>query len=594
MRILLLTHSFNSLAQRLFIELGARGHELSVEFDINDATTAEAVELFRPEIVLAPYLKRAIPEAVWRDTPCFIVHPGPPGDRGPSALDWALLRDEATWGVTVLQATGELDGGPIWGAASFPMRAARKSSLYRNEVTEAAVHAVLEALDRFHHGFGPITKGCDHGSLGWQPLVRQGDRRIDWERDGTAQVLRKIWSGDGHPGVLDELFGAPYRLFDAWPEHRLGGRPGEVIARRFDAICRATRDGAVWIGQLQPAGDATLAFKRPAALVLGEAAAALPRSEPAPDTPAAADGYPDIRYEEDGAVGTLHFDFHNGAMSTAQCARLLAAYRAARRRPTRVIVLMGGHDFWSNGLHLHCIEAAASPADESARNIEAMDDLAEEILRTDGQLTVAALQGNAGAGGVFLALAADVVVARRGVVLNPHYRNMGNLYGSEYWTYLLPQRLPGRADAFMRGRLPLDADQARQLGLIDAVAGPSRPAFLDELRATARALAEPEAFAAGLAAKRAQRDADEAAKPLAQYRAEELARMRLNFYGFDPSYHVARHRFVHRTPQAWTPLYLARHRGKKGQMNVPATTTTIVDTPVTNSSDPFWRHGVRA
>ncbi len=67
--------------------------------------------------------------------------------------------------------------------------------------------------------------------------------------------------------------------------------------------------------------------------------------------------------------------------------------------------------------------------------------LREEILATDTQLTIAALRGNAAAGGVFLALAADTVLARRGIVLNPHYRNMGNLYGSEYWTYLLPKRL---------------------------------------------------------------------------------------------------------------------------------------------------------
>lgn len=49
MRILLLAHSFNSLSQRLYAELERDGHELSVELDIHDRVTAEAVELFRPE-----------------------------------------------------------------------------------------------------------------------------------------------------------------------------------------------------------------------------------------------------------------------------------------------------------------------------------------------------------------------------------------------------------------------------------------------------------------------------------------------------------------------------------------------------------------
>ena len=36
--------------------------------------------------------------------------------------------------------------------------------------------------------------------------------------------------------------------------------------------------------------------------------------------------------------------------------------------------------------------------------------------------------------------------------------------------------------------------------------------------------------------------------------------MRRNFYGFDPSYHVARYHFVRRTPHSWTPRHLAAHR----------------------------------
>ena len=112
MRILFLCHSFNSLSQRLFVELRQRGHDVSVEFDINDAVAIDAVRLFSPDLIVAPFLKRAIPEAIWREHVCLIVHPGPVGDGGPSALDWAILNGETEWGVTVLEATGELDAGP--------------------------------------------------------------------------------------------------------------------------------------------------------------------------------------------------------------------------------------------------------------------------------------------------------------------------------------------------------------------------------------------------------------------------------------------------------------------------------------------------
>jgi putative two-component system protein, hydrogenase maturation factor HypX/HoxX len=560
MRILLLVHAFNSLAQRLYVELTQDGHELSVELDIHDRVTSEAVELWRPDLILAPFLKRAIPASIWQRHLCLIVHPGPPGDRGPSALDWAILRGASEWGVTVLQAQAEFDSGPVWGSATFPMRSARKSSLYRNEVTEAAVSAVRATLARVAHGDGPLLDAARGDEHGWQPPLRQAERAIDWALDDSASILRKIHSADGFPGVEDQLFGHRFKIFDAHREMRLAGEPGMLIARRHDAVCRATSDGAVWIGQLQPADGTHRSFKRPAALALGDLADSLPRSdEDSSDTVGSTSG--EIRYQECGAVGYLHFDFYNGALSTAQCDRLRAAYAAARRRPTRVIVLMGGSDFWCNGMHLHCIEAADSPADASWANITRIDDLACDILETDTHLTVAALQGSAAAGGVFLALAADNVLARSGIVLNPHYRNMGNLYGSEYWTYLLPRRVGAeQAHAIMARRLPLGMPEARVLGLIDDHAGPDAASFRALIETRATGLAALNRFDQTLAEKRQRRVLDEQRRSLADYRAEELARMRMNFYGFDPSYHIARHRFVHRTPHAWTPLHLARHR----------------------------------
>jgi len=555
MRILFLTRSFNSLTQRLYVELTARGHEVSVEFDIADSVTEEAAALFRPDLIVAPFLKRAIPESVWRRHVCLIVHPGIVGDRGPSALDWAIQEGESEWGVTVLQAEAEMDAGPVWASESFPMRTGTKSSLYRGEVTEAAVAAVLTAIERFASGCTPqhVAPGAPGVRGRARPLLRQDGRRIDWTSDDTATVLRKLAAADGVPGLLDTLFDEPCFLFDAHAAALpVAAAPGTVVARSGRAVLCATRDGAVWIGHCKRA-DIDGALKLPVALAFPAQWQPLPQF----------DGHVEVRYEEHGPVGVLHFPFYNGAMSTAQCEELLAAYRAALARPTRVLMLAGGPEFFSNGIHLNVIEAAASPADESWRNINAIDDLCRAVLETTDRVTVAALQGNAGAGGCFFAFACDEVWAGEGVILNPHYKNMGNLYGSEYWTYTLPRRVKqGEPRAVMENRLPVGTAQATDLGLIDRVFDAGRDTFLLQAIEQASALAGSADFARLLATKRAQRRADEAQRPLAAYRAEELAQMQRNFYGFDPSYHYARAHFVNKVPHAWTPLHLAVHRRK--------------------------------
>jgi putative two-component system hydrogenase maturation factor HypX/HoxX len=539
MKILLLAHSFNSLTQRLWVALSQAGHDVCLEFDVNDPVTIEAVELAKPDVIVAPFLKRAIPEAVWKNHKCLVVHPGPVGDRGPAALDWAILEGAENWGVTVLQAEAEMDAGPVWAHRTFPMRAATKSSLYRNEVTDAAVDAVLEAL--------AATAPVQPPPSPFKPAPTQAQRAIDWTKDDTATVLRKLRASDGTPGVADgEFF-----LHDAHSAEGLSGEPGAWIARQGGRVARATIDGAVWIGHLRKREPGSL--KLPAAKLLPEAASL-------PEQP----GHHDIWYDEKGGVGFLHFPFHNGAMSTEQCLRLRDAFVAATKRPTKIIALMGGPDYWSNGIHLATIEAADSPADESWRNINAMNDLCQAIIECGSHLTMAAMQGNAGAGGVFMALAADMVLARTGVVLNPHYKGMGNLYGSEYWTYLLPRRCgQAGAQALTQARLPVGTEEAHDWGLIDGHFGRSVPEFRAEFERVALGLAAQPDLDERLAAKRLARLADEAEKPLAAYRAEELERMKLNFYGFDPSYHVARWNFIRKVPKSRTPLYLARHRAKQ-------------------------------
>jgi putative two-component system protein, hydrogenase maturation factor HypX/HoxX len=558
MQILFLVSAHNSLSQRTWIALTELGHDVSVAVVESPSAMETAVGVHAPDLIVCPFLKTLIPESIWRRQCCLIVHPGPRGDRGPSSLDWAIELDKADWGVTVLQASGDVDAGQVWATRTFNMRKVGKSSLYRHEVRRAAMQAVLDAIDRLG-GVGtapcatPRTATVAPGPC--LPLMAQEVRAIDWRSDHTERVLRKVRAGDGHPGVLDVIDGEYFHLFGVHPERTLRGNPGELIGQRDGAICRATVDGAVWITHLKQRNTpAQRYFKLPAARALALAGidVAAPEIGIAFDAQVPDDcTYREIAYHEHSSVGYLRFAFYNGAMSTEQCGRLRQAFAHARaQRHTKVIVLLGGDDYFSNGIHLNEIEAAEDPAQESWRNLRAIDDLVRDIVVTDSHLVVSALAGDAAAGGVPLALAGDYVLAREDTVLNPYYQHMGGLYGSEYWTYLLPRRVGPAVTARLTSApfRPVGSYEAVRIGLLDAVLGTDLEDFATRTARFAERVAHDGLHEARLHDKRRRRIIDERAKPLESYRREELARCRQCFFGPDPAYHQARERFVFKLP----------------------------------------------
>ncbi len=556
MKILILASSFSGLCQRVLRELIDAGHSVDQHYGMDLPRLREQIGQFEPELIVCPFLTHRIPEDIWQKHRCLVVHPGIEGDRGPSSLDWAITENVPYWGVTLLQADAEMDAGNIWGTAEFPMRQAGKTSIYKREVSCAAVRLIKQAvLDANRADFRPrpldYSSPAVRGAL--RDSMRQSDRQIDWQHDSTEDIVQKMRAADTCPGVLDEVFGADVFCYGPLPEPHLRGVPGEWLAVAYGAVCRATRDGAVWIRQMKCGTPGALpAIKLPAATVVKALAPAehfAELIEVASETPN------DIRVDIRGPVAYIYFNFYNGAASTEQCKRLKQTVVETKKRPVKTLVFMGGDDFFSNGIHLNCIEAAKSPADESWANINAIDDLVEEIINSPNHLTIAALRNNAGAGGAILPLACDRVVIRDGVVLNPHYDNMG-LYGSEYWTYLLPKRV-GSDFAFQLTRAcqPMLAKEAFNCGMADTLLTEDWDHFHQQIFELAARASIGADYQEALAVKRRDRECDQQEKPLAVYRELELEKMHGAFYDKDSRYHLERRKFVYKGK---VPAYLLR------------------------------------
>ena len=559
MKILLLCSAFNGLTQRAWLELRAAGHDVTVELAVSEDLVITAAAQFDPDLIICPFLRERVPAEVWTRYRTIIVHPGPRGDRGPSSLDWAITTAESRWGVTALQAVEEMDAGPIWGSRTFPLEPGelRKSAVYNGPVADAAIDLISEVVAKAaDRSFTPEALDYANSDVigRLRPAMRASDRQFSWS-DPTDEILRRIRAADGSPGAPTTICNVPMAVFDAHRGPTLPGLPGTILLRHHGAVLVRTGDGGVWIGQIRTNG----AIKLPATVTLAPYLKGVPDELHPLGEPGDSGGRREIRYHRQGEVGVLSFTFYNGAMSTEQCRRLDAALRHATAQTTKVLVIRGG-DVFSNGIHLNLIDAAPAPAFEAWRNINAIDDVCRQIITCTNQLVVTSVSGNAGAGGVMLALGADRVILRDGVVLNPHYRTMG-LYGSEYWTYVLPRRVGDiEAARLTQQCLPISAAHAGRIGLVDEIHLGSPTEFEASVLDYAAHLAGSDQYQRLLEQKRAARAAAERRKPLEAYRVEELAEMSRDIFDDRSGFADLRRAFVTKLKVTSTPARLAIHR----------------------------------
>ena len=462
MKILLIISSFNSLSQSVYCKLQELEHKVFIKFAISKELMIEAVQEINPDIIFCPFLKQFIPNEIFENYPTFVLHPGIIGDRGHNSLDNAINDEVKQWGVVILKANEILDGGDIYAQSNFIMREeSSKASIYRNEVTQATLKALEQFLQNYQNkDFIPTKQILNpiHKNLS------QENRKINWQKDNTKQILKKINMSDSTPGVKDEILGVECYLFSAFIEDTLRGKTKEILAKRDGAICIGTIDGAIWILQIQELGS----FKLPATYVLKDKIKGIEEKRIPLVIEDERKSFYELRVQRKDEIAYLYFNFYNGAMTSTQCIKLKYAIEYLKEE-CKVLVLMGADDFFSNGIHLNILEDSKKQGEDGWSNINAMNEAVKAVLLCDEIITVASFNKNSGAGGVFLGLACDYAISSENTIFNPHYKTLG-LSGSEYHTFILPKRVgQTKSKELLENCLPINANYAKKINMIDEV-----------------------------------------------------------------------------------------------------------------------------
>ena len=152
-----------------------------------------------------------------------------PKYRGPSSINWPIIKGETETGLTIFRPTDGLDEGAVIVQKRTPIEPDDTlGSVYFDRLFPMGVQAMLEAADAVVAGTHRET-AQDESQASYEGWCRTAEARIDWARP-VDHVYNLIRGCNPAPGAWTTLGGKTLQIFDArkLPFRRFADVPGKI------------------------------------------------------------------------------------------------------------------------------------------------------------------------------------------------------------------------------------------------------------------------------------------------------------------------------------------------------------------------------
>lgn len=199
-----------------------------------------------------------------------------PKYRGPSSINWPVIKGETETGLTIFRPTDGLDEGPVILQKRVPIGPDDTvGSLYFDHLFPLGVQAMLEAADLVVAGRHVETEQ-DEAKASYEGWCRAPEARINWHTH-VDQLYDLIRGCTPAPGAWTMAGGEKVVITAArkHPTCRFGdvlGKPGEICAISDNGIDVSVQGGRLQILKVRTAGGEKLpaaAFAALAGLEVG-------------------------------------------------------------------------------------------------------------------------------------------------------------------------------------------------------------------------------------------------------------------------------------------------------------------------------------
>ena len=156
-----------------------------------------------------------------------------PKYRGPSSINWPIIRGDAKTGLSIFRPTDGLDEGPVILQKETPIGADDTlGTVYFDRLFPMGVQAMLEAADLVVAG-KHRERVQDESQASYEGWCRKAEARINWANH-VEFVYNVVRGCNPAPGAWTTLEGKELQIFDArkHPVRTFGavkGKIGEIV-----------------------------------------------------------------------------------------------------------------------------------------------------------------------------------------------------------------------------------------------------------------------------------------------------------------------------------------------------------------------------
>lgn len=219
----------------------------------------EAFKALKPDLQVMAFVTLFVPEE-FLNIPTYgsiQYHPSLlPKYRGPSAINWPIIKGETQTGLSIFWPDNGLDTGAVLLQKTTHIGPDDTlGSVYFERLFPLGVEAMLEAVDLVKSGDAPRIKQ-DEEQATYEGRCAADNARIDWGKP-WSQIYNLIRGCNPAPGAWTTFAGQRLQVFESEPlpaRHPtgIGGKMGEIVAIDGQSFTVACADGRMRIMRVKP------------------------------------------------------------------------------------------------------------------------------------------------------------------------------------------------------------------------------------------------------------------------------------------------------------------------------------------------------